>query len=181
MNDQVIALIEKIITSEGYELVHCELGTSDKQKVLRVLVDHPKGVTLDGCSFLSQQLSVHLDQADLIPFAYTLEVSSPGVERGLYRLRDYHRFLGHKVKLKTRVAIESQRNFRGTLAAVRETIEASGDPAEPLVVVTIKGTRKEGPTELEIPFSWIEKASLEVELKDLFRVAQEKAKEQDKD
>jgi ribosome maturation factor RimP len=180
VDEQVKELIEQVITSAGFEFVHCEVTDESKQRVLRVLVDHPEGMTLNHCSHLSHQIGLQLDQADLIPQTYLLEVSSPGVERGLYRLKDYQRFAGHQIKLRTSQPIDGSRNFRCTLLGVREpeaSLEASSGPAEPVVMISIKGNRKIDRKDLEIPFSWIEKAHLEVNLPDLFRVAKEKSQQ----
>lgn len=176
VNEKIAELIERVVTAEGFELVHCELVSAAKQKVLRVLVDHPRGITHEHCSYLSQQIGVHLDQADLIRYGYTLEVSSPGVERGLYQIADYCRFTGRSIRLRTSTALEGRRNFRGILTGVREPVRDHASvpelAQEALVVLAVKGIRQE----VEIPFSWIEKANLEVGLDELFRAAQEKTK-----
>jgi ribosome maturation factor RimP len=154
--------IERLVTQDGFELVVCEMKKLGRRHLLRVVVDHPNGITLDHCAALSRRIGDHLDAVDAVPTAYTLEVSSPGVERGLYRLADYQRFTGHRVRLRTTVALNGRRQFRGRIAAVR-TEEG------PVIIL-----RNEAGVETPIAFSDIAQAQLEVTAEDLFRVAEAK-------
>jgi ribosome maturation factor RimP len=86
--------------------------------VFRVFIDHADGVDLDLCEKASRMISGILDREDPIPQAYTLEVSSPGLDRVLKKDRDFERFSGHKVKLKTFEAIDGQKKFTGTLVGL---------------------------------------------------------------
>lgn len=171
MNQKVFDLIERIVTAEGFEFVTCETSGNAKQRILRVVVDRPDGLTLENCAILSRQIGAKLDEEDAVAAAYTLEVSSPGVERGLYRRKDFERFAGQRVKLKTTHPLDGQRNFRGMLNGVR-------DGEDPFILLTV--ARKAGGEEtVEIPLSAVEKANLEVSLEELFQVAN--AKEQHKE
>lgn len=125
--------IERLVTQDGFELVVCEMKKLGRRHLLRVVVDHPNGITLDHCAALSRRIGDHLDAVDAVPTAYTLEVSSPGVERGLYRLADYQRFTGHRVRLRTTVALNGRRQFRGRIAAVRTEEGRSSSCATRLV------------------------------------------------
>ncbi|MEW6731481.1 MAG: ribosome maturation factor RimP [Acidobacteriota bacterium] len=155
---QLNALIERIVTAEGFEFVHCEFFGGRKQAVLRIYIDKPGGVTLQDCSYISNQVGMVLDVEDLIPHQYVLEVSSPGVNRGLYKRSDYERFAGHLIRLKTHQAIDGRRNFHGRL----EGLEGE----------QVKLLDQQGKI-LLIPFQEIATANLEVDLDELFRRAKQ--------
>jgi ribosome maturation factor RimP len=112
---QIESLVESLCDSEGLELVHIEYQREAGGRVLRLYIDRPAGVSIDDCVNVSRQLNdlldVNLD--DLGP--YTLEVTSPGPERPLSKLKDYKRFKGRKAKIKTRQPIHAQKNFTGTI------------------------------------------------------------------
>ena len=114
------SIIERVAAREELELVHWELVGPPGRSLLRIYIDKPVGVTLDDCETVSKQVGLLLDVEDLIPSRYTLEVSSPGVERGLYKPADYRRFQGQRIKLKSLQSINGQRNFRGTLEGIEE-------------------------------------------------------------
>src|SRR5436190_7731664 len=118
VKERVCQLAEQAAIDHGLELVHAEVAGPDNRPIVRVFIDKPGGVTHRDCSEVSEQLGTTLDVEDFIHAAYTLEVSSPGLERGLYRPADYERFTGSLAKIKTRQAIGSQRNFRGTIVGV---------------------------------------------------------------
>lgn len=141
-------LIQKIVSSEGLELVEVEFKGSMNNRILRIYIDKPQGVTHEDCRRVSDQVGVELDIEDLIPGAYTLEVSSPGLTRKLIRQEDFERYRGRLVKLQTKQLVEGSRSFRGTLA------EFDG--------VTVTLQLKEGRT-VRIPFAWISKANLDID------------------
>ncbi len=108
---------ERVAESEGMEIVEVEMSGAGNQRVLRVFIDKPEGITHGDCELISQQVGTILDVEDLVPGGrYTLEVSSPGVERKLTRPRDFERFLGRKAKVRLREPIENQRRWEGILA-----------------------------------------------------------------
>ncbi|MBI5039945.1 MAG: ribosome maturation factor RimP [Gammaproteobacteria bacterium] len=113
-------LLEPAITALGCELVGIEYRPSGKHSLLRVYIDKPEGVTVDDCSAVSYQVSGLLDVEDPVPGNYTLEVSSPGLDRPLFQARDFERFAGHEVKVRMRFPVEGQRNFRGLLQGLQE-------------------------------------------------------------
>ncbi len=158
----IAAAIERLVLQSGFEFIVCELKGAGRRRLLRVVVDHPNGVTLEQCAALSRRIGEHLDAIDPLPTAYTLEVSSPGVERGLYRLADYQRFTGRRVRLRTTTAVDGKRVWRGRLQSVHT------DAAPAVVLVTDTGL------EMHFPLSTIEQAQLEVSVEDLFRVAEAK-------
>src|SRR4026209_2220981 len=101
-----------VAVDHGLELVHAELAGPEGHPIVRVFIDKPGGVTHEDCSAVSLHLGTVLDVEDFIHSAYTLEVSSPGIERGLYKRADYERFAGHLAKIKSRAPVKNQRNFR---------------------------------------------------------------------
>ena len=95
---RVREVAERAAVERGLELVHVELAGGARAPVVRVFIDKPGGVTHEDCSEVSRHIGTVLDVEDFIPEAYTLEVSSPGLERGLYSLADFERFAGHLAK-----------------------------------------------------------------------------------
>ena len=96
--ERVHEIAERVATSEGLELVEVEFHGRGSNAVLRVFIDKPGGVTIDDCQNVSRQMSVILDVEDPIPASYTLEVSSPGLDRKLSKPADFERFAGSMVK-----------------------------------------------------------------------------------
>jgi ribosome maturation factor RimP len=118
---KLIQLTEPVVAGQGYELVDLEFKNEPQVGgwVLRVFIDKPEGVSLDDCASVSRELSAVLDVDDAIPIAYSLEVSSPGLNRPLRKATDFARFVGKKAKIRTRHPVgESRRNFSGTLVGV---------------------------------------------------------------
>ena len=111
-------LLEPGVRAVGFELVDVELAGAGHQAVLRVYIDGPAGVTVDDCADVSHQLSAILDVEDPLPGSYTLEVSSPGLDRPLVRPADFERQLGETVKVRMREPIDGRRNFKGRLLSV---------------------------------------------------------------
>ena len=99
----------------GFELVEAELSGGRHHRTLRVYIDGPEGVTVDDCAAVSRQLSAILDVEDPIPGSYTLEVSSPGLDRPLVTPADFRRFQGAMIKVRLLNALDGRRNFTGRL------------------------------------------------------------------
>lgn len=157
-NDSIEARVqeiaERVAIDHGLELVHVEVAGPDNKPIVRVFIDKPQGVTHDDCSEVSTHMGTILDVEDFIHAAYTLEVSSPGIERGLYKRNDYERFAGSNAKLKTRQPINGQRNFRGRLMGFE------GDDI-------IFDDRTNG--RVQIPLDLVTKANLEVDVEEDLR------------
>ncbi len=113
--ERVEAIAERVAIDHGVELVHAEVAGPENKPIVRIFIDKPNGVTHENCSEVSFHVGTILDVEDFIHASYTLEVSSPGLERGLYKRADYERFAGSDVKLRTRRPVNGQRNFRGRL------------------------------------------------------------------
>jgi ribosome maturation factor RimP len=109
------SLVKKTVEAEGFELVYVDYRPEGGRSVLRVFIDKAGGIDISDCAEISKRLSVLLDVEDPIPEGYVLEVSSPGVERPLFREEDYCRFIGHEVRLATKEKIEARRNFVGRI------------------------------------------------------------------
>src|SRR5882672_793151 len=116
--DRVRAIAERAAIDHGLELVHAELAGPDNKPIVRIFIDKPNGVTHQDCAEVSLHVGTVLDVEDFIHASYTLEVSSPGLERGLYKRQDYERFAGSLARLRTRRPINGQRNFRGRLLGI---------------------------------------------------------------
>lgn len=132
--DRLAGLVERVVGPMGYELVGVQLqGRGAAGMLLRVYIDHADGITLDDCAAVSHQLSGALDVEDPIRERYTLEVSSPGLDRPLFTLADFERFAGHKAKLRLARLADGRRNFSGTLCGAsgeRIRIEVDGQVLE---------------------------------------------------
>lgn len=118
VNEKIAEIAAGIAEKNGLELVQSQVVGSGKSLTIRIFVDKPDGVTHEDCSSVSRQLDTILDTEDFIPSAYLLEVSSPGLERELYSLRDFKRFSGNMAKVKTSQTVDGQKNFRGRIVAV---------------------------------------------------------------
>ena len=118
--DRIREIAERVAASEGLELVDVELHGRGAGSVLRVFLDKPGGVTHGDCQLVSQQLGTILDVEDLFPARYTLEVSSPGLDRKLINRNDYQRFAGSKIKLHLQSPREGSRQFQGRLMGLQE-------------------------------------------------------------
>ncbi len=128
-------ILEPAVAAVGCELVGIEYHPSGRRSLLRVYIDRPEGVTVKDCEAVSHQVSGVLDVEDPIPGQYTLEVSSPGLDRPLFRLADFERFAGQRVRLKLEQDLGGPRNFRGTLQGVREgQVVLETDDGQELVV-----------------------------------------------
>lgn len=113
-------LAHPILEDGGLELVEVEHVKEGNNWYLRLFIDKPGGVTLEDCKKVNEELSEILDMEDPIPQSYILEVSSPGVERPLKKEKDFERFSGKKIKVKTYIPINNQKKFKGLLQGYRD-------------------------------------------------------------
>jgi ribosome maturation factor RimP len=150
--ESVTSEIEKIVASEGLELVHLEYRRQGRTYLLRIDIDKDGGVNLEDCQLVSQQVSAWLDVEDPIPGEYELQVSSPGLDRKFYRDSDYQKFIGRLVRVKTAAAI------RGLHVIVGRLKEFDGKK----IVVTDPVMKKDA--DYEIPLADIKETRLEVEI-----------------
>ena len=157
--ERVEAIASRVCIDHGLELVHAEVAGPEGKPIIRIFIDKPEGVTHTDCSEVSLHVGTILDVEDFIHSAYTLEVSSPGLERGLYKRADYERFAGQAAKLKSRVAVGGQRNFRGRILGM------DGDK----VLFEDKTSGR-----VSIPLEAVVKANLEIDVEEEFRRAKER-------
>lgn len=135
----------KIISNLGYELLGCELLSAGRRSVLRIYIDSPKGVDVEDCSIVSHQVSAMLDVEDPFQGKYTLEVSSPGVDRPLFEKEHYKKYIGSQIKVKLHVAINNRKQYKGILQNVDD--EA--------IYIAVEGLEQ-----IKLPFAMIDKANL---------------------
>lgn len=126
-------LFEPTLGAMGYELVGIEYQGGGRGGLLRLYIDSEQGITVDDCERVSRQVSGILDVEDPIPGQYRLEVSSPGLDRPLFRLEHYARFVGERVKLRLREPRAGRRKFAGVIERVEGgavVIRREDDPGE---------------------------------------------------
>src|SRR5271167_3360573 len=156
--DKVREIAERVAQSSGLEVVDLELLGGGKARMLRIYIDKPAGVTHEDCANFSREAGTIFDVEDAVPGStYTLEVSSPGLDRKLSRPADFERFVGSVVKLMTRDPVNGNRHFEGRLKAFRDG----------LLSLELTGRKKskkyqavESGTEVEIDLANVEKANL---------------------
>ncbi len=115
---KLLALIEPVVKALGFELWGQEMVVNGRHKTLRIYIDSDKGVELADCEKVSRQISSVFDVEEPISGMYTLEVSSPGLDRPLYNAEQFARYLGHLVQVKLLHSFEGRRNYKGTLSKV---------------------------------------------------------------
>ncbi len=126
--EELTRLLEPAIESLGYELCDLEVKLGGRDGFLRVFIDKPEGIALEDCEVVSRQVSAMLDVEDPLPGNYSLEVSSPGLDRRLSKAAHFQQFLGKEVKVKLRFPQDGRRNFRGPItAADEENVEVEVD------------------------------------------------------
>jgi ribosome maturation factor RimP len=147
--EQVENHIQRIVESEGLELVHIDYRRAGRQFILRVDIDKEGGVNIDDCQLISQQVSTWLDVEDPIPAEFELQVSSPGLDRKFYTTADYEKFIGRLVRVKTAKAIRGLhvivgrlKEFDGTQVVVTDPVMKK-DPDYAIPLTEIKETRLE--------------------------------------
>jgi ribosome maturation factor RimP len=160
---RLLELLDPVAEAKGYEVVRLRLMGGDKQRRLQIMAERPSDgeMNVEDCARLSRGLSEVLDAADPITGEYVLEVSSPGVDRPLTRLKDFTTYTGYEARLELDRLAEGRKRFRGVLAGV------DGDN----VAIDLEG---EESTAL-IPFAWITEAKLMLTDELMKRGAEERA------
>jgi ribosome maturation factor RimP len=113
--EEIKAVVEPIVQSQGMELVDLEYQREGRGWVLRVFLDREGGITVENCAEASGEIGATLEVKDFIPNPYILEVSSPGLDRPLKKPEDFIKYQNHQIKLKTFEPIEGRKNFKGLL------------------------------------------------------------------
>jgi len=118
LKEKLIDFFESHIECMGYEVVNVDIHKSQKHGVVRLYIDSPNGINMDDCVKVTREVSPALDELDVISFAYTLEVSSPGVNRPLRKESDFKKFTGKQVKITTLVSIGNKTVFKGEIQSI---------------------------------------------------------------
>lgn len=150
---KIESIIKPVLDAGGFELVDIEYKREGQSMVLRLYIDKEGGITLDDCATISHELSNILDIEDIISGQYTLEVSSPGLNRPLKKIADYERYIGEFIKIRTFEMLSDdsgnkRKTFLGNLLSISDGL--------------VKVHLKEG-HDASIPFEKIAKANLEFE------------------
>jgi len=167
--ERVREIAERVASSSGLEIVEIEILGGGKARMLRVFLDKAlagtdplAGVTHEDCANFSREFGTILDVEEVMPGSYTLEVSSPGLDRKLIKAADFSRFTGSRVKLTTRQPVDNNRHFEGRLESFQD-----GRLTLDLSVASHKSRKKMGDSagqKIEIDFANVEKANLVPEL-----------------
>jgi len=124
-------LLQPLVEDLGYELVGIEHHSNPKNPVVVVYIDRPEGIAIEDCERVSREVAALLDVEDPIPGHYNLEVSSPGVDRPLFNVEQFARFVGEKAAVSLFAPQQGRRKFKGEiLAAEGETVTMDQDGAE---------------------------------------------------
>ena len=147
--DKIREIAERVAAREGMEIVDVQFLGGGGSRLARIFIDKPQGVSHADCEFVSQNVGTILDVEDVVPGGgYTLEVSSPGVERKLSKPQEFERFSGKKIKVVLRQAVEGQRHWAGLLNGIAEgMITLDPSPGK----------------HLQFPIDQVEKANLKFE------------------
>lgn len=171
--EHVREIAERVAAAHGLELVEAEFRGGGKARMLRLYIDRPGGVSHEDCANVSREVGTILDVEDAVPGgSYTLEVSSPGLDRKLVKSGDYERFAGSRIRVMTREPVEGSRHFEGRLEGLcegRVRLELTGAAAKPgKPGARQRKPRAEGENvpgrRLEIELANVEKANLVPEL-----------------
>jgi len=167
--ERVREIADRVAASSGLEVVEVEILGGGKARMLRVFLDKAAagtdplaGVTHEDCASFSREFGTILDVEDVMPGSYTLEVSSPGLDRKLIKAADFVRFTGSRMKLTTRQPVGNNRNFEGRLESFTD-----GRLTLDLSVASHKSRKKMGAAageKIEIEFANVEKANLVPEI-----------------
>ena len=160
---QLLDLLDPVAVAAGFEIVRLRLMAGKERRRLQIMAETPDGdMTVEGCTVLSRAFSEILDAADPITGEYTLEVSSPGIDRPLTRLKDFDTWEGFEARIELDRLADNRKRFKGELAGVEDG----------QVGVNIEG---EAETTLYIPFDWILEAKLVLDDKLMKHGADERA------
>jgi len=152
--ERVQEIASDVAGKNNLELVHVETVGTVKNPTVRVFIDKSGGVSVEDCTIVSRQMEAVLDAEDFISSAYVLEVSSPGLERELYSLKDFEKFSGKLAKVRTHEPINGQRNFRGRIKHI--------DGENIFFADKTNG-------EVSFPYDLVAKANLEIDLEEEFK------------
>lgn len=154
VGEKVREISREAAENGGCDFVHFEIAGTKRSPVLRVYIDKADGLSVENCADVSREIEARLDVEDIIPTKYVLEVSSPGLERELYSMDDFRRFVGKLAKVRTNVEIDGSKTIVGRIDGIEES--------------NIRFELRNGKTAM-IPYSSVSKANLKVDLDAEFR------------
>lgn len=140
LEERIVQLVEPTVESMGFELWGIEYLAAGRHSTLRIYIEKEGGITVDECGAVSRQVSAMMDVEDPISNAYMLEVSSPGLDRILFKVAQYQMYLNEKVQVRTAAPIMGRKSFKGPLIGVNEDqidVEVDGEVYEipfPMIV-----------------------------------------------
>ncbi len=153
--EKIREIADRVAAGNGLEVVEVEFRGGGKARMLRITIDKPNGVTHEDCANVSREVGTILDVEDAVPgSSYTLEVSSPGLDRKLKDARDYERFVGSLVKVLVNEPVDGQKHFEGRLERIQDGH----------ITVEIPAKKKLEPRKVEIELANVQKANLVPEL-----------------
>lgn len=144
MQNRLNDIINNTVEGLGFELWGYEYRPHSESALLRIFIEKETGISVDDCALVSRQIGAVLDVENIIPVAYILEVSSPGMDRVLFTPEQYKNYIGDTIKVRTRTPIEERRNFKGQLKEINQNS------------ITLEVDNQE----FEIPFETIDRARL---------------------
>lgn len=165
IEEQIQSIAARLAEENSLELVHTEVAGSKRNLTVRLFIDKEGGVTIEDCSDFSRKIEAVLDADDLIPTAYLLEVSSPGLERELYSLKDFVKYIGSLAKVKTNQPINGQKNFKGRIISIKGEEIIFSDKTS---------------GEVSFPYNAVAKANLEIDLEEELRGSEKRKTESGK-
>ncbi len=165
IEERIREIAVRAAEENNLELVHAQIVGAGRNLTVRIFIDKPDGVTHEDCSKMSRRFDEMFEVEDFISSACILEVSSPGLERELYNLKDFERFTGKLAKIKTGTAIDGQKNFRGRIAKI--------EGEEIVFEDKTKGT-------VRFPYSAVAKANLEIDLEEELKGNEKRKMESEK-
>lgn len=145
MADRLEALLEPTVAGLGYELLGIERSRAGGGQLLRLYIDSPRGIVVDDCERVSHQVTALLEAERAVRGEYTLEVSSPGIERPLFTLAQHQRYCGEQVVVRLRGLLDGRRRLQGRLVAVGE---------DSLTLLLVDGT------EVAVPYREVDRSRL---------------------
>ncbi len=144
MQTALDSLVKNTVEGLGFILWGYEYRPHGESALLRIFIEKEEGISVDDCALVSRQIGAALDVEDIIPVAYILEVSSPGMDRVLFSADQYQAYIGDNIKIRTRTRIDDRRNFKGSLVSADDK------------VVTVKVDNED----FAIPYESIDRARL---------------------
>lgn len=139
---KVTQVLGPVVQAMGYELLGVEFFPAKSSALLRIYIDREAGISVADCERVSHQISGVLDVEDLILGHYTLEVSSPGLDRPLFELEHFMRFSGHRVRVRLTAPMDGRRNITGRLRGVEDNAKVVIDSEGETVSVPLENIQK---------------------------------------